>query len=112
MIQENELRIGNWINHTNRNGTFTLQVEEVLAKGVRCVYNGGLWVIPYDEIEVIALDQDIVSKCCKSYEFFHDGVIVYKFDIFNVYKQKNIWVADGLGGYARRYDHVKNLHEL
>lgn len=112
MIQANELRIGNWINHTNRNGEFKLQVEEVLTNGIRCIYDGGGWFVPYEEGDGIALNEDILSKCCKSYEFFHDGVIIYEFDVFNVYKQKSIWVADGLGGYARRYDHIKSLHQL
>jgi len=59
----NELRIGNWVLHTNGNGDFTFEIEEILAKGINVVHNGGIWFIKYEYIEPITITPEILEKC-------------------------------------------------
>ncbi len=63
MIEANELRIGNWLSHTNNNGTFNLQTQEVLIDGFSCLYDQGLWTIPYVESKGIPLTKEILLNC-------------------------------------------------
>lgn len=60
----------------------------------------------------IPLSDELLQKLALSHEIYHDGVIIYKFNVFNVYKQGNtIWVAEGLN-HGRMYEHIQSIHQL
>lgn len=62
MIQSTDLRINNWTNHKNKNGSFDLQVEEILTLGINVIYKKGVWFIRYEEIEPIPLTEEWLLK--------------------------------------------------
>ncbi|BES63073.1 hypothetical protein [Dysgonomonas capnocytophagoides] len=62
MIQANEIRLGNWVSHTNDNGTFNLQVEEIRPTGIITTWNGGSWFVSFDKIVAIPLTEEILLK--------------------------------------------------
>lgn len=61
-MKANEIRIGNWVSHTNDNGTFNLQVEEIRPTGIITTWNGGSWFVSFDKIAPIPLTEEILFK--------------------------------------------------
>ncbi|MDH6304626.1 hypothetical protein M2459_001361 [Parabacteroides sp. PF5-5] len=62
MIKSNELRIGNWIKHSNENGAFLLSVKAISEKFVTVEHEGGSWMLPCEDFEPIPLTEDLLSK--------------------------------------------------
>ncbi len=62
MIKANELRIGNWVSHENKNGKFNFTIKELLSKGINIEYNNGCWLIFYEEVNPIPLTPEILKK--------------------------------------------------
>lgn len=61
-MKANEIRIGNLFSHTNDNGTFNLQVEEIRPTGIITTWNGGSWFVLFDKIVAIPLTEEILLK--------------------------------------------------
>ena len=106
----NELRIGNWVLHTNGNGDFTFEIEEILAKGINVVHNGGIWFIKYEYIEPITITPEILEKCGFDYDASYDVPKVQKGN-FILWGYENEFGANF--GHIEQLDvSVKHLHQL
>lgn len=61
-MKANELRIGNYVTHTNKNGTFTLKVETISNIGIQSINNGGTWLFAFKEIKAIELTPQLLEQ--------------------------------------------------
>ncbi len=61
-IKETDIMMGNRFSHTNENGTFNIQVEEIRPTGIITTWNGGSWFVSYDKLKGIPLTEDILLK--------------------------------------------------
>lgn len=112
MISPQELRIGNNFSHTNENGTFNLQVEEIRSTGVITLWNGGSWFVSFDKLDPIPLTEYILLKCG------FGGVGFYE----NVYQKNNCRLHLGIKNskdifvYHQENNHLEleiiGLHQL
>lgn len=113
MISPQELRIGNWFSHTNENGTFNLQVEEIRSTGVITPWNGGSWFVSFDKLDPIHLTEEIILKCgFEKREMTEDGIIYGLLNTTIIYgKTTDGDYAFFLNKYCNDV-HLKHLHQL
>jgi len=63
-MTKNELRIGNWVRHTNESGTFNIQIKELREmEAVVSDDSDRGWNFDYDAIEPILLTEKMLLKC-------------------------------------------------
>lgn len=81
-IKASDIMIGNWFSHTNENGTFNIQVEEIRPTGIITTWNGGTWYVEYDRLKPIPLTEDILLKCGFTKHRMSGSDVHFEYSIF------------------------------
>lgn len=117
MIQQKELRVGNYVNVPSLSNEL-YEISTISRYGRDCSVTDNKLGYQSDTLDIenvnpIPFSHDTLVQIADSVEHFHDGVLIYKFGKFNVYQQKGIfWVSEGLNGYDKDFKHVKTIHQL
>ena len=106
MIQSTELRTTNLVSYNGFEWAVTA-IDLNKLRLSRLTNEGSESVIVLDEhIEGIPLTEQWLNDLCLSKEFFHDGVVVYKFEFFNGYSQGGkIWFGKSLNPIFDKHDY-------
>lgn len=115
-MKSKELRVGNWVNHKNENGSYNLLVGEISTRGISVKFNGGGWLLTYDEISPITLNEDTLlklgfEKVVRDNELYFLKGDCFELHQFNQYGHFSYTCGDNLKGNFVSI-RVDSLHQL